>query len=240
MIMKRHSFTQIAFISLLIQSIHLILPAQTPGADQQHTIVIKQWTLPGEKDGTPFLVEYDGKLLHENEMGMSDLDNLKFEAGSVVKVVLPPGPMPEENNWLRETLFMHSAIDDGASLVFYQGEVKLNYHTLQFRNLRLGAFSKEKKWRGGWNTDTATYLLDGKKYHDGPSTAAELMKLPTDGLLILVLFSSGDDGHDSRMMMTDKSEMDRCVESLKSKKVKFLPVGGCGYNGWPVPIYPDR
>ncbi|WP_395753738.1 hypothetical protein [Prosthecobacter sp.] len=234
-------FFRIAALQLLIPWMSPNLSAQSFNNQvppHQHTITLKRWTLAMKEGDSPLLVdvEYDGKLIQKDPITTYfGLNSLKFEVGSIVKIILPPGQMPADNLF-HDRLLLNHAIDDGAILEFYQGDKKLNYHTLLFSGLRMGPESKEKGWGGGWNTDTATYVLDGKKYFDGPSTAVELKKLALEDLVIIVLFPTGDERLNISFHNTDKSEIDRCVQSLKEKKVKFYSVGGGGYDAWPVSI----
>ncbi|WP_395747898.1 hypothetical protein [Prosthecobacter sp.] len=239
--MKSQFFHRSLVISLLLQWIPSLLFSQALTnliIQRQHTIALNRWTFDEPKEGDPpFLAEYDGKVIQETTLRTSYfLDRMKFEAGSIVKVLLPPGKMPEDN-LLRRTYFLHDAIDDGASLVFYQGGKKLNYHTLMCQSLRFGPMDKDKALTGALNTDTGTYVLDGKKYFDGPSAAVALKKLPLDDLLIMVLFPAGDNKMTRSFDHPDKSEIDRCVEFLREQKVKFVSVGAAGFDGWLVPIY---
>ena len=112
----------------------------------------------------------------------------------------------------------------------------MNYHVLLFVSIRVGPTSEEKELHGGWNTDTATFVLNGKKFFDGPSTVFEMKKLSYEDKMVFVLYPGGFNPQDYNFGLVDRSEIDRYVKSLKLKGVEFVAVGCDGSNGWPVPI----
>jgi hypothetical protein len=204
-------------------------------APERVTVSWSKWTPMSVLEVAQLECFVNGASVGKGHAGVAELEQLKVKKGGVAKILVPPPKDGKLNTHLTpficDTQFLQNLTEDGARVEFYDGETKLDWHTLYFRHMRATRAGHPEYFR--YNADTAVFYVDGEVAHDGPTAVNALKKLKWSKSTVLVVLVPADYQNRDESLV-EESQVGTYLKTLYDEVgVTRLVVGpsGFGYTG---------